>query len=148
MVIHHVRKSDAEDLLDTISGTTGIAGAADTCMVLGRTPSGGNRLYVRGRDVEEVDKSVEFDPDTAIWSVIGNYDEDDGGKLQGLRGQIVDLLAGSPAPLTPAEIANRLQANPTNIRQLVTRMAKDKQITKGAYGSYTAAGKPPAAKGA
>jgi hypothetical protein len=139
VVIHHVRKSDAEDVLDTISGTTGIAGAADTCMVLARTPNGGNRLYARGRDVEEVDKTVEFDPDTAIWSVIGDHDEDDGGKLQGLRGQIVTLLTGSPIPLSPAEIAARLKADRANVRQLLTRMAKDRQVSRGeAHGSYTA----------
>ena len=34
VVVHHVRKSDAEDVLDTVSGTTGIAGAADSVMVL------------------------------------------------------------------------------------------------------------------
>lgn len=141
VVIHHVRKSDAEDVLDTISGTTGIAGAADTGMVLGRTPTA-VRLYVRGRDVEEVDKTVEFDPDTAIWSVIGNYDEDDGGKLQGLRGQIVDLLTSSPIPLTPAQVAERLKADRANIRQLVSRMLKDNQVVRGdANGSYTV-GKP------
>ena len=40
VVVHHVRKSDANDVLDTVSGTTGIAGAADNVMVLGVTPTG------------------------------------------------------------------------------------------------------------
>ena len=48
-VVHHVRKSDAEDVLGTVSGTTGIAGAADSVMVLGRTDKS-VRLYARGRD--------------------------------------------------------------------------------------------------
>jgi hypothetical protein len=31
VVVHHVRKADADDVLDTISGTTGIAGACEHC---------------------------------------------------------------------------------------------------------------------
>ena len=58
VVVHHVRKTDAEDVLDTISGTTGIAGAADTVMVLGKTDRG-VRMYLRGRDAEEQDKLLE-----------------------------------------------------------------------------------------
>ena len=75
VLVHHVRKSgDAEDILDTICGSTGIAGAADTPMVLGKTTHG-IRFYLRGRDVEEQDKLVEFDPETGLWSVTGDYEE-------------------------------------------------------------------------
>ena len=40
VVVHHVRKAAAEDVLDTVSGSTGIAGAADSVMVLGRERGG------------------------------------------------------------------------------------------------------------
>ena len=39
-VVHQDRKADAEDVLDTVSGTTGIAGAADSVTVLGRGKHG------------------------------------------------------------------------------------------------------------
>ena len=143
VVVHHVRKTDAQDVLDTVSGTTGIAGAADNVMVLGRTDKGA-RLYLRGRDAEEQDKLVEFDPDTGIWEVTGDYDgEDPAGRLQGLRRQIFELLNGSPAPLTPANVAERLRASPNNVRQALRRMAKAKPPqafeAPGVAGAYTAA---------
>ena len=37
VVVHHVRKSGSEDFLETISGTNGLAGAADTIAVLRRS---------------------------------------------------------------------------------------------------------------
>lgn len=123
VVIHHVRKSDADDVLDTISGTTGIAGAADNCMVLGKTAHG-VRLYVRGRDVEEQDKVVEFDPDTAIWSVLGDYDEHEpSNPMHGIRRSIFDLLTNSPIALTPAQIAERLGQDRGTVRKVLRRMA-------------------------
>lgn len=122
ILVHHVRKSDAEDVLDTVSGTTGIAGAADTVVVLGRTDKG-IRMAVRGRDVEEQDKLVEMDPDTGIWSVEGDWGVDDGP--QGLGARIVTLLVNLGVPLTPKEIAERLDAEPSSTRVALLRMARN-----------------------
>ena len=36
VVIHHLRKMDADDPLDQVSGTTGLSGSADTVLVLNR----------------------------------------------------------------------------------------------------------------
>jgi hypothetical protein len=143
VVVHHVRKSDANDVLDTVSGTTGIAGAADNVMVLGVTPKGA-RLYIRGRDNEEQDKLVEFDPETAVWEVVGDFDETDpGGGLQGLRKKVSDLLAAAISPLTPAQITEKLNEPGTprnNIKQVLWRMLKSQppQVAKSAviFGAY------------
>jgi len=53
VVVTHVRKMEAADPLEMISGTNGLTGAADSIMVLDRTADG-PKLYGRGRDVEEV----------------------------------------------------------------------------------------------
>jgi RecA-family ATPase len=60
IVLHHTRKMEADDPFDTISGTLGLSGCADTGMVLNRT-SRGTSLYVRGRDIEEAEHAVTFD---------------------------------------------------------------------------------------
>src|SRR5262249_32864124 len=67
MVLHHVRKMEAEDPLDTVSGTLGLVGCADTILVLARTGQGAT-LYVRGRDVEEKEHAVSFSKDNCKWT--------------------------------------------------------------------------------
>jgi hypothetical protein len=52
--LHHDRKASSDDFVESISGTNGIAGAADTLMVIDRPrnePEGW--LQITGRDVEE-----------------------------------------------------------------------------------------------
>jgi hypothetical protein len=54
--------SGAEDFLDTISGSQGLAGAADTVAVLRRSRgSAGAVLKITGRDVEEAELALNFD---------------------------------------------------------------------------------------
>jgi hypothetical protein len=138
VVVHHVRKSDAEDVLDTISGTTGIAGACDLALVLGRTKHG-IRLSGRGRDTEEIDKVVEFDPDTGLWAVTGEYDEAvPDSPTAATRRAIYDLLQGSPMPLTPIKIAERLGQQRNVVRVVLGRMLKavPAQVERNPDGSY------------
>ncbi len=64
VIVHHVRKMEADDPLESLSGTNGLTGAADCVMVLKRDIGTGNcTLYVRGRDVEEAEKAVRFKRD-------------------------------------------------------------------------------------
>jgi hypothetical protein len=70
LICHHVRKMDADDPFDTISGTLGLTGAADTILVLKRQ-SGGVSLHARGRDIEESETAVQFNRDTCRWSILG-----------------------------------------------------------------------------
>ena len=70
LVLHHTRKLDAEDPLDTISGTLGLAGCADTALVFVGS-SQGMTLYVRGRDIEEAEHAATFDKHACRWVIIG-----------------------------------------------------------------------------
>ena len=146
VVVHHVRKSDAEDVLDTVSGTTGIAGAADSIIVLGRTDKG-TRFYIRGRDTEEQDKLVEFDPETAIWEVTGDFDEaDPGGGLRGLRKRIYELLKAAPGPVMVGHIVESLREPKNKVKQCLWRMlqAEPPEVAKSTalFGAYELPKKP------
>jgi hypothetical protein len=137
VLVHHVRKASAEDVLDEISGTTGIAGAADLALVLGRTKLG-CRLAGRGRDTDDIDKLVELDPDTGIWSVVGEYDEAaPDSEMGSLRRLIGELLTDSPLPLTSPAIATRLDRSRSVVRKILSRMWKDGQAVKNPDGSFT-----------
>jgi RecA-family ATPase len=70
VVVHHVRKLEGDDPLDTVSGTTGLTGAADTVLVLNRDAQGVT-LYGRGRNIDEIETAMSFDRETGRWAILG-----------------------------------------------------------------------------
>jgi len=62
VIIHHTRKLKAKDPFQEIVGTGGLAGAADTMMLLSREGrnSGKGKLVYTGRDLEDQEISLEF----------------------------------------------------------------------------------------
>ena len=63
LVVHHLRKMDADDPLDTISGSTGLSGGVDGTLILKRERGKADAyLHVDGRDVEEpVELALRWD---------------------------------------------------------------------------------------
>jgi hypothetical protein len=91
--------AEAEDPLESVSGTNGLTGAADTIMVLNRTADG-PKLYGRGRDIEEIEKALRFDKGT--WEVLGNADD---VKRSEQRRRIIEVLTDATTALTPTFLA-------------------------------------------
>lgn len=140
LIVHHVRKMESEDPLESLSGTNGLTGAADTVMVLKRDIGTGNCiLYVRGRDVEESDKAVRFRPDNGTWELLGAADEV--GRTSE-RQAILDALRQSGKPLTAREISDLLGKNYDAVRKTLTRMAHADEISKEGRGSYACLNSP------
>ena len=71
VVIHHTRKMGDSDALNTVSGTTGITGSADSTLVLHRqTRSAGDAtLTVTGRDMEFQELKLRFKD--CRWELLG-----------------------------------------------------------------------------
>ncbi|MBZ9741011.1 MULTISPECIES: AAA family ATPase [unclassified Mesorhizobium] len=130
VAVTHVRKAEAEDPLEMISGTNGLTGAADSILILNRT-SDGPKLYGRGRDVEEVEKALKFD--AGRWSVLGDVDE---VKRSGERRQILAALLGATQVMSPAEIATATGMKVGNVNVLLTKMVAAGEVTKAGYGAY------------
>jgi AAA domain len=101
VVIHHQRKRDSDDPLDTASGSTGLTGAADSVLVLGRDGQG-ITLNGRGRDIDDIEVALAFDKTTGRWSILGNAQE---VRRSESRASILNVLAKAPEPMTPADIA-------------------------------------------
>src|SRR5260370_33994524 len=56
LVVHHTRKSESIDFVDSVSGTQGIAGSADFVLVLSRKRHENEALFsVTRRDVAEAE---------------------------------------------------------------------------------------------
>jgi hypothetical protein len=133
IVVHHDRKSAADDVFDTVSGSLGLTGAADTIAIMKRE-GGAVTLHVRGRDVEEAEKALQFDKATCRWTIIGEASEI---RRSSERNGVLEALQEAGAEgMSPADLTNELRISPANARQLLHRMAKDGEIQKGKYGHY------------
>ena len=71
VVFHHLRKEEADDAFDTVSGTLGLTGALDTILVLKREPAA-VVLHGRGRDLIEIEKAMTFNEDSCVWTMMGS----------------------------------------------------------------------------
>ena len=134
VLVHHVRKTDSEDPLDTVSGSTGFTGAADAILVLTRDMSSADAiLYGRGRDIEEIETALAFDPGTCTWSIEGNAEDYRRSKE---RQEIINVLRNADDPMKPQEVANRLDKESGAVRKMLTKMAQDGEIKRAGYGKY------------
>lgn len=71
VLVHHTRKAEGSDFIDTISGTQGLAGAADTIAVLRRDRGQrGALLSLTSRDSKEGEYALTLD-DTGAWELDG-----------------------------------------------------------------------------
>jgi hypothetical protein len=127
IVVYHNRKAGADvDRFDLVSGTLGLSGAADTTLILDRDAIG-CRLYGRGRDIEEIDKAIEFNKETCRWSLLGEAAE---VRRSDERTAILEVLFEADEPMSPSEVASVLGINRNNIKQLLYKMAKAGEVRK------------------
>ncbi len=137
VVIHHTRKSVADDPFDEVSGTRGLTGAADTVLVIKRDNTGGPSfratLYGRGRDIPEVETAIEFIDEDYRWKILG-----DAGQVADTveQQQILDLLRQAGAPKKVKEVAELVGKSVANVSKMLVKMAKAGLVSNPAFGSY------------
>jgi hypothetical protein len=132
VVLHHTRKMEAEDPLDTVSGTLGLAGCADTILVIARG-SNGTTLYLRGRDIEEAEHTLNFDKEGCRWTILGNAEDVHRSKE---RGAILTVLLESGEAMSPKEIVEATGMKRGNIDRLLGKMVRDGEVKKPENGRY------------
>jgi AAA domain len=132
IVLHHTRKMEADDPVDTVSGTLGLAGCADSVLVLNRS-SQGTTLYVRGRDIEEAEHAVTFDKHACRWTILGSAAD---VHRSNERGKILDALLTATDLLGPQQIADRTRMKADNVRYLLGQMVECGEVLKAARGRY------------
>jgi hypothetical protein len=133
VVIHHTRKLEAEDPFDTISGTHGLTGVADTLMVLARHGEGA-KLCGQGRDIDGYEKSLTRDPLTGSWRVVG--DARDLAKT-GERQALLDVLTEADGEaLRTSTIAKAAGVSESSASHRLKALVAEGLITKTGYGKY------------
>jgi len=134
VIVHHVRKMEADDPFDMVSGTNGLAGAADTILVLKRH-AGSVTLHARGRDIEEKATACEFNKASCRWTFVGDADE-----VQGSAERAAVLDALDPCGEEGMSIREIMVATGRRDRnaldQLLFKMRNDGEIERPKRGIY------------
>lgn len=135
LAIHHTRKQPDDDPLAEVSGTTGLAGAADTILVLRRDNTGSAErratLFGRGRDLEDdVELALQFDNANCRWRVLGQARAvADTAEQQ----EILDLLT---EPMKVKDIASLVGKSVANVSKMLGKMARAGFVSNPCYGCY------------
>ncbi len=131
VIIHHNNKRPtADDLMELISGTTGLTGGVDTTIIV-RRKRGENdgTMHIYGRDIEDTEIALTFEG--GWWAWLGDAKQVRMGEE---RKEIVDLLRATP-DLKPNDIAKALGKNVHTTRNILTKMVNDSQLSycEGVY---------------
>lgn len=133
LVVHHVKKGGTADPIESLSGTFGIAGAADAMIVLTKRMDNERwAVHIDGRDWESFDHDFVWEfRDGVGWHWLGALDTDD---LTDRQAEIV-ALAKCDGFVTPTELASKFgiskQAAAESLRGLVA-----KQVLYAEHGKY------------
>lgn len=133
LVIHHTRKMEADDPFDTISGTHGLTGVADTLMVLAKHGESA-KLSAQGRDLDGYEKAMNRDAQTGGWLVSGDARE---LAKTGERQAILDVLNDADAEaISLAAIASATGKRKDNLVHLLKRLVVEGLVEKVGHGKY------------
>ena len=124
LVNYHLRKMDADDPLDAISGSTGLSGGVDGALVLKRERGRADAfLYVTGREIkEERELALRGDQDLATWTIVGDAAE---YKISEERAAIQRVLEAADEPMTPTEVADALDKRVGTTKKTMWTMMRE-----------------------
>ncbi|CAJ1505692.1 AAA family ATPase [[Mycobacterium] burgundiense] len=146
IAVHHTRKQGADDFLDTVSGTQGIAGAADSVLVLARKrKSDEGILSVTGRDIEENEYGVKTEG--GLWSLDGQDILDAAATIETRRERAAENKFGDRKleavkfvngreTTTPAELAEHLGVSNQIAGTRLSELYNAEVIAKPKHGVY------------
>lgn len=134
LIIHHLRKSESDDIMDDFSGTFGLTGAADGLLAFKRkTGQSDAELHIVGRDVDAAEYALKYHPDIWTWELLGNAEE---VKTTQSKQLIYDTIKESDDPLTPKEIEKISGVKYWTIIKNLKLLTEDGSLTKTNYGKY------------
>lgn len=137
--VHHTRKGETEDFLESASGTNGLTGAADFVMVLDRKRGDDNALLmVTGRDVSEA--TYRLVVDDGLWRPHGTELTEAAEQVQGPRlgAKMQDVLAlvNSRDTTSPLDVSQELCIDVGTAGRYLRRLAGYGLIARTQRGCY------------
>ena len=138
IMIHHTRKSKADDAFDEISGTTGLVGGVSGMWILSRISgddekSQQSEFIVRGRDIDSDDKRIlKWNDETSMHEVIGS---DESFLLSPERRQILKLLDDGMHK-RPSDIADAIGKSRQNTHKMLAHLQSAGMVKQDSKGQY------------
>ena len=132
LLIHHLRKAQADDPFDTLSGSLGLTGGADGILVM-ENSKGNTILHVTGRDVEEAGYAIELDRQMLAWRLLGTRAEVKSNRDQQ---QIYDALKQANEPCSPKELSEITGLNIRYVKNTLGKFIEDGSAQKAGHGKY------------
>lgn len=151
LAVHHTNKGVHSDFQNAVSGTQGIAGAADFTAVIQRRRNEDEAvLSITGRDVPEAEYGMRFD--AGMWSVIGGdlaaaseaateiraaqEQSEATANLGDRMTEIVLFVEKSGTPVTPAAVAEKFGLTRKDAGSYLARAERKDLIAKQGRGKY------------
>ena len=139
VLVHHLRKAGADDILDLVSGSTGLTAAADTVAVLKRERARADAiLYITGRDVEDKELALRFDDSSTSFVLLGAAED---YRISKERQEILEQLRALGGPAKLKDIAATLNKQPNNVHKLLGGLIEQGLVEQPNYGQYCLTGR-------
>jgi len=137
-LIHHVRKMASEDVMETVSGSNGLNGAADATWILTRARGEADAtLFVTGRDIEEQSLALRFDPEIGTWTALGDAGEYTQSRE---RREVLDAVPLEPASRKTRDIVALVGKKPAAVSRLLEKLEADGLVFSPTYGEWSRRG--------
>ncbi len=137
LIVTHLNKlkSSNRDPFDSITGSTGQFGTADTALLLVRTRGAdAAKLMTTGRDIDGNVYALRWlQPG---WTCSGIDHSSEVSKVTPERQAILELLKQEGRALPPREISNLLQKNHSTTKNLLLKMVRDGFLVRVGVGEY------------
>lgn len=145
LVVHHTNKAEHQDFLAGISGTQGLAGAADTIAVIKRERgTGASALHVTSRDAAEGEYAVTMTD--GVWTLNGSTLEEasQAAQHQSVIGgtgdvmqQILAVIEKYPEGVRPQEIVTLTGLEKNTVDVYLKRAFDAGRVARPKRGTYT-----------
>ncbi len=135
LLVHHFNKGKHDDIMDSITGSTGLPSAVNSMWGITRDPNNSELqiLHIKGRDY------TNEDPLSLRWDHYLNMHIIEGSALEismsDERRAILSCFADESA-LTPKDIAMQLGVSVPSVQKQLTKLLNERLIDKVGYGKY------------
>jgi len=143
LVVHHTRKAQGEDWMDSTSGTNGLNGAADFTLNLSRARNeNSGALRVTGRDVAESEYAITSRDGS--WTLDGTTLAEAARQAEHARAlqnlgdnstRVLDYVTAQSEPVTAKQVTDALDM--PRARDYLGRLVESGRLTKAGRGLYS-----------